>query len=149
MEDEDNQDVFVDLKNFNCKRCGQFPQDMTIYTCQNTINRKECGFNYCSSCAKNLIKCCNYKCGAGKEKILENHSVSRLLKNAKKLNTCTFCGGNFETEEDLKNHISSCSGAKYACKFCDFCEADMEKFWQHMINKHKSDVVKALDENNN
>ena len=89
------------------------------------------------------------KCGAGKEKILENHSISRLLKNAKKLNTCTFCGGNFATEEDLKNHITSCSGAKYACKFCDFCEVDMEKFWQHMINKHKSDVVKVLDENNN
>ena len=46
MEDDDNQDVFVDLKNFNCKRCGQFPQELTIYTCQNLINRKECGFNY-------------------------------------------------------------------------------------------------------
>ena len=149
MEDEENQDVFVDLKNFNCKKCGQFPQDLTIYTCQNIINRKECGFNYCQTCAKSLIKCCNYKCGATRDKIVENYSVSRLLKNAKKLNTCTFCGGSFATEEDLKSHAISCSGAKYACKFCDFCEADMEKFWQHMINKHKSDVVKALDENNN
>ena len=56
MEDEENQDVFVDLKNFNCKRCGQFPQELTIYTCTNIINRKECGFNYCPTCAKNLIK---------------------------------------------------------------------------------------------
>ena len=149
MEEDDNQDVFVDLKNFNCKKCGQFPQELTLYTCQNIINRKECGFNYCQTCAKSLIKCCNYKCGATKDKIVENYSVSRLLKNAKKLNTCTFCGGNFATEEDLKSHAISCSGAKYACKFCDFCEADMEKFWQHMINSHKSDVVKALDENNN
>ena len=149
MEDEENQDVFVDLRNFNCKKCGQFPQELTLYTCQNIINRKECGFNYCQTCAKSLIKCCNYKCGATKDKIVENYSVSRLLKNAKKLNTCTFCGGNFATEEDLKSHAISCSGAKYACKFCDFCEADMKKFWQHMINNHKSDVVKALDENNN
>ena len=149
MEEDDNQDVFVDLKNFNCKKCGQFPQDLTLYTCQNNINRKECGFNYCSACAKSLLKCCNYKCGATKDKIVENYSVSRLLKNAKKLNTCTFCGGNFASEEDLKSHVTSCSGAKYACKFCDFCEADMEKFWQHMVCEHKNDVVKALDENNN
>ena len=147
MEDEDNQDIFVDLKNFNCKKCGNFPKELTIYTCQNLVNRKECGTNYCPTCAKNILKC--QDCGGRKEKILENHSISRLLKNAKKLNTCTFCGGNFETEEDLKNHIISCSGAKYACKFCDFCQADMEKFWEHMINNHRSDVVKALDENNN
>ena len=144
MEDDDNQDVFVDLKNFNCKRCGQFPQDLIIYTCQNFIFGKECGFNYCQTCAKNLIKCSNYRCTANKDKILENHSVSRLLKNAKKLNTCTFCNDKFASEEDLKNHIVSCSGAKYACKFCDYCEADMEKFWQHMIINHKKDVVKAL-----
>ena len=144
MEDDENQDVFVDLKNFNCKRCGQFPQDLVIYTCQNLIFRKECGFNYCQTCAKNLIKCCNFRCTADRDKILENHSVSRLLKNAKKLNTCTFCNDKFASEEDLKNHIVSCSGAKYACKFCDYCEADMEKFWQHMINNHKKDVVNAL-----
>ena len=131
MEDDDNQDIFVDLKNFNCKKCGNFPKELTIYTCQNLVNRKECGTNYCPICAKSILKC--QECGGRKEKILENHSISRLLKNAKKLNTCTFCGGNFETEEDLKNHIMSCSGAKYACKFCDFCQADMEKFWEHMI----------------
>ena len=27
MEDEENQDIFVDLKNFNCKRCGKFPKE--------------------------------------------------------------------------------------------------------------------------
>ena len=149
VDEEDNQDVFVDLKNFNCKRCGQFPKDLIIYSCTNYVHGKECGFNYCSSCAKKVEKCCNYKCGGNRNGIIENQSISRLLKNAKKLNTCNFCGGNFESEDDLKNHISSCSGAKYACKFCEFCEADMEKFWQHMVNKHKSDVVKALDENNN
>ena len=147
MEDDDNQEIFVDLNNFNCKKCGKFPKELTIYTCQNYVNRKECGTNYCPTCAKSILKC--QDCGGRKEKILENHSISRLLKNAKKLNTCTFCGGNFETEEDLKNHIMSCSGAKYACKFCDFCQADMEKFWEHMITNHKSDVIKALDENNN
>ena len=87
--------------------------------------------------------------GAGKEKILENHSISRLLKNAKKINTCNYCGGKFDTEEDLKNHAASCRGAKFACKFCDFCENDMNKFWKHLIETHKNDVVKALDENNN
>ena len=47
MEDEENQDILVDLKNFNCKKCGKFPKELTIYICQNKINNKECGFNYC------------------------------------------------------------------------------------------------------
>ena len=148
MEDEE-QEIFVDLKNFNCKRCGKFPSNLTIYTCQNYINGKECGFNYCFTCVSKIPKCCNYKCGGSKIKILENHPISRLLKNAKKLNKCTSCGGHFETEEDLKSHIKSCNGSKYACKFCDFCEIDMDKFWKHMTENHKSDVIKALDENNN
>ena len=149
MEDEENQDIFVDLKNFNCKRCGKFPKELTIYICQNKIKDKECGFNYCSACVNEIDKCLNDQCGAGKEKILENHSISRLLKNAKKINTCNYCGGKFDTEEDLKNHAASCRGAKFACKFCDFCENDMNKFWKHLIETHKNDVVKELDENNN
>ena len=149
MEDEENQDIFVELKNFNCKKCGKFPKDLIIYICQNKINGKECGYNYCSSCINQIQKCSNDKCGAPKKKILENHSISRLLKNAKKINTCNYCGGNFENEEDLKTHVASCSGAKYTCKFCNFCENDMDKFWEHLTSKHKKDVVKALDENNN
>ena len=30
MEDDENKDIFVDLKNFNCKKCGIFPKDLTI-----------------------------------------------------------------------------------------------------------------------
>ena len=147
MEDDENQDIFVDLKNYNCKKCSKFPEESTIYICQNKINGKECGFTYCSFCVNNLKECLN--CGSNKNKIKENHSISRLLKNAKKINTCSYCGGNFETQEDLNNHISSCRSAKYSCKFCNFCENDMDKFWEHLTKNHKSEVVKTLDENNN
>ena len=149
MVDEENQDVFVDLKNFSCKRCGKFPQELTIYTCHNKIDGKECGFNYCPSCAKSIEKCNNYKCGGSKNNITENQSVSRLLQNGKRLNTCNYCGASFVSENELKNHISACSESKYSCKFCDFCENDKEKFWQHMISEHKSIVVSTLDENSN
>ena len=149
MEEEENQDIFVDLKNFNCKKCGKFPKDLTIYICQNKINRKECGYNYCSLCVNQIDKCLNNNCKASKDKIKENHSISRLLKNAKKINTCNYCGGNFETEEDLKNHAALCSGAKFSCKFCNFCENDIDIFWEHLTEKHKNEVVKTLDENNN
>ena len=149
MEETDNQEIFVDLKNFNCKKCGKFPKDLTVYICQNKLNGKECGFNYCSSCVNELTKCLNYKCNGVKDKILENHSISRLLKNAKTINTCNYCGAKFETEEDLKNHSASCSGAKYSCKFCDFCENNMDNFWKHLTEIHSNEVVKALDENNN
>ena len=148
MDDyDDDQEVIVDINNFACKKCGNLPEEFTIYTCQNIVRGTICGFNYCSNCLKKIKKCCNTRCGGSIDKIIENTSVSRLLKNAKKLNECTFCGSNFSTEEDLKAHLNSCSGAKYICKFCNFVENDMERFWQHMINKHKEDVVKTLDEN--
>ena len=35
MEDDENKDIFVDLKNFNCKKCGIFPKDLTIYHINN------------------------------------------------------------------------------------------------------------------
>ena len=149
MIDEENQEVFVESKNFNCKRCGKFPQELTIFTCHNIIEGKECGFNYCPSCAKSVKKCNNYKCGGSKNNITENQSISRLLRNGKRINTCNFCGANLFSEEELKKHISLCRESKYSCKYCNFCENDKEKFWQHMISEHKSIVVSTLDENNN
>ena len=76
MEDEENQDILVDLKNFNCKKCCKFPKELTIYICQNKINNKECGFNYCSACVNEMDKCLNKECGAGKDKILINHYLT-------------------------------------------------------------------------
>ena len=44
-------------------------------------------------------------------KFLGTNDINQVFE---KINTCNYCGGNFETEEDLRNHATSCSGAKYA-----------------------------------
>ena len=148
MEEEDNN-ILIDLSNYYCKKCNNFPGDSKIYICMNLISgTNRCGYFYCSQCLNKIEKCLNKQCNGPKDHIKEDKALSRLFANGEELNKCNFCNGFFQNKLDLKNHIKFCTKAFYQCKFCIFQTQNMDEFWNHMIIHHEQDFVNCVNEFN-
>jgi len=121
--------------NLKCPKCHIIYDHP--YTC------KYCRGNLCEKCIESPCFLC--KKGDNKENdFAENVQFYRIIQSMTLI--CEYCEREMFSRKELIDHIynKKCPIKIYICEVCKEHTIDLNKFWEHIKDKHKIELIKRF-----
>ena len=154
MEDNDNQELFIDDSTItNINEYNSIKDEITCEICQGILVKPKqcisCESIFCENCINSWLKknnSCPKRCSK-----FEIKDCPRLMKKLleKLIIQCSFCKKEFNYDTFVDKHYEGCckENKSIKCPFCPDCQIKMKEFeeYQKKNNEEKEKLLKEIE----